>query len=243
MTGDQYFYLYLSLILSVLPTVLHFARTKITLGPFFGLSGVYSILLWQLLQTGWWVKYANLNFNAGLTLFVPPILLGALLTFAFDGLRTARSYMLMVATACLAGWMFSLLRESLLSYAPLPYLVVQSNWEHIGIILAFMVAQMFGMAVYLGVRKWLYYLALPGALLASIAAWLALYSLCSYGVEMGFRNLTNDLGAYFMAASPVVLLAGAYGVLAKARGLVMPARTLRNLLTLWKPTEIGRAHV
>ena len=86
MTGDQYFYLYLSLLLSVLPTVLHFARTKITLGPFFGLSGVYSILLLQLLQTGWWVKYANLNFNAGLTLFVPPILLGALLTFAFDGL-------------------------------------------------------------------------------------------------------------------------------------------------------------
>ena len=241
MTGDQYFYLYLSLILSVLPTVLHFARTRITLGPFFGLSGVYSILLWQLLQTGWWVKYADLNFNAGLTLFVPPILLGSLLTFAFDGLRTARSYLAMVATACLAGWLFSLLRESLAAYAPLPYLIVQSNREHIGIILGFMIAQMVGMAAYLGVRKWHYFLALPVALLASIAAWLGVYSVLSYGFEMGLTNLSNDLLAYYVAALPVVLLAGAYGVLAQSRGLVMPARTLRNLLTLWKPTASDRS--
>ena len=236
MTGDQHFYLYLSLMLSVLPTVLHFARTKITLGPFFGLSGVYSILLWQLLQTGWWVKYAGLNFNAGLTLFVPPILLGSLLTFAFDGLRTAKSYLAMVATTCLAGWLFSILRESLAAYVPLPYLIVQSNQEHIGIILAFMVAQMFGMASYLGVRKWRYFLALPVALLASIAVWLCIYSLLSYGFEMGLTNLANDIAAYFLSALPVVVLATAYGVLAKSRGLVMPARSLRNLLTLWKST-------
>lgn len=237
MTGDQLFYLYLSLILSTLPTVLHFARTKITLGPFFGLCGVYSILLWQLLQTGWWVKYAELNFNAGLTLFVPPILLGSLLTFAFDGLRTAKSYMAMVATVCLAGWSFSVLRESLAAYVPLPYLIVLSNQENIGIILAFMIAQMFGMASYLGIRKWRYFPALPVALLASIAVWLCVYSLLAYGFEMGVTNLSNDIAAYFLSAVPVAILAAAYGVLAKSRGLVMPARSLRNLLPLWKSTE------
>ena len=236
-TGDQYFYLSLALILSTLPTVLHFARTKITRGPFFGLCGVYSILLWQLLQTGWWVKYGGLNFNAGLTLFVPPLLLGSLLTFAFDGLRTAKSYMAMVATACLAGWAFSLLRESLAAFVPLPYLIVLSNWDNLGIILAFMIAQMFGMAAYLGIRKWRYFPALPGGLLASIAVWLFIYSLLAYGFEMGMTNLANDIAAYFLSAAPVVILATAYGVLAKSRGLVMPARSLRNLLPLWKSTE------
>jgi len=144
MVKEQIFFLFLLLLLSGTPLILHALRTKISLGPFFGLAGVYSILLWQMLQTGWWVSFGALHFNAGLTSFIPAILMGALLTFALDGLRTSRSYFYMVTTASLAAWLFALFRESLAQYVPLPYLVVLSSREHIAIIAALLLAQIAG---------------------------------------------------------------------------------------------------
>ena len=57
-----------TILLPALLVVLHVIRTRITLGPFFGVAGVYSLMLWQLLQTGWWVTFDTLYFNAALTL-------------------------------------------------------------------------------------------------------------------------------------------------------------------------------
>ena len=161
MTKDQQFFIALLSLLTVLPVLLHALRGRLTLGPFFGLSGVYSIMLWQLLQTGWWVNWRTMHFNTGLTLFVPVLLFASLMTFAFDGLRTARAFIGMVVTTCLIAWFFSWFRESLSAYVPLPYFIILSAREHMAIIAALFVSQWLGMMVYSGFRRWNFLIALP----------------------------------------------------------------------------------
>ena len=226
------YYIALLLLLTAMPMVLHASRGRITLGPFFGIAGVYSIVLWQMLQTGWWVRIGSLDFNGGLTLLIPPILLGSLLTSAFDGLRTSRSYLVMVGTACLAAWAFSAFREWLSRYVPLPYLVVLSNREHLGVIGGLVLAQPLSMIVYTIFRRRNFLLSLPLSLIAGILCWLVVYSITNYGVAMGFANLKNELLPFLLSALPSALALTAYGGVARRMGLVMPERSVASLFRL-----------
>lgn len=237
MTQDQYYYIYSLIFLTGAQLVLHAVRVRITLGAFFGFAGVYSILLWQLLQAGWWVKFGGMNLNAGTTLFVPSILLGSLLTFAFDGLRIARSYIAMVTAACLCAWLFSVFREQLAQYVPLPYLIVLSSREHISIIAGLMFAQILGMASYVIVGKWKYKTGLFVASLLSVEVWLGTYSILNFGVVMGWANFRNDALSFLMAALPAALSVTLYGAIMARRGLRMPMRSLGSLLTIWRSSE------
>lgn len=197
MNQTQVYFAVGTIALPVLLVVLHIMRTRITLGPFFGVAGVYSLMLWQLLQTGWWVSFGTLHFNTALSLFIPSLILGFLLIFALDGLRTARAYMLMVLTTSAAAWLFSVFRESLAQHVPLPYLIVLSNLEHLAIILGLLLAQMGGMMAYTLIKDRVSWLALPGAQAAGVILWLVSYSLVEFGVVMGAANLGNE--------SPVLL--------------------------------------
>ena len=237
MTQDQYYYIYSLIFLTGAQLVLHSVRVRITLGAFFGFAGVYSILLWQLLQTGWWVTFGTMNFNAGTTLFIPSILLGSLLTFAFDGLRIARSYMAMVTAACIGAWLFSFFREQLSQYVPLPYLIVLSNREHLSIIIGLMFAQMLGMAAYLIIGKWKYKTGLFIASLLSVEGWLASYSMLNFGVIMGWANFRNDMLSFLLSGLPAALAVTAYGMIVARKGLKMPLRSLGSLLAIWRPSE------
>lgn len=237
MEQDQYYYIYSLIFLTGVQLALHSVRARITLGAFFGLAGVYSILLWQMLQTGWWVTYGDMNFNAGTTLFIPSILLGSLLAFAFDGLRVARSYMLLVAASCMAAWLFSVFREHLAQYVPLPYLVVLSSREHLSIIVGLMFAQMLGMASYLFIGKWKYATGLFVALLLSTVGWLAAYSAMNFGIAMGWANFGNDIFPFMLSAMPAAIAVAVYGRIAAKKGLKMPLRNLGSLLAIWRPSE------
>ena len=237
MTQDQYYYIYSLILLTGVQLALHSVRARMTLGAFFGLAGIYSILLWQLLQTGWWVKFDSMNLNAGTTLFIPPILLGSLLTLAFDGLRVARSYMILVAAACLSAWLFSVFREQLAQYVPLPYLIVLSSREHLSIIVGLMFAQMLGMAVYLMVGKWKYKTGLFVASLLSVEGWLGIYSILNFGLVMGWANFRNEALPFLMAALPAALAITVYGAIMARNGLRMPMRSVRSLLAIWRASE------
>lgn len=223
--------------LTALPLILHALRRRITLGAFFGLAGVCSIMLWQMRQMGWWVKFFDINFDTGLTLFIPPILIGALLTFAFDGLRTFRSYLLMVTTACVAAWLFSAFREALSLYVPLPYLIVLSNQEHLAIIGALLFSQFLAVMIYVAVSKWSYYPALPISMTLSLILWLAFYSMFNYGAGMGMANIKNESLSFLLSGLPSILGISLYGFIMAARGMVMPARGLGSLLSIWRTTE------
>jgi signal transduction histidine kinase len=237
MTQDQFYYIFTLIFLTGVQLVLHSVRVRMTLGAFFGLAGIYSILLWQLLQTGWWVKFGSMNLNAGTTLFIPPILLGSLLTLAFDGLRVARSYMILVAASCIAAWLFSVFREQLARYVPLPYLIVLSSREHLSIIAGLMFAQLLGMAAYLMVGRWKYKTGLFVASLLSVEGWLGIYSILNFGLAMGWANFRNEALPYLMAAFPAAMAITVYGEIMAMNGLRMPMRSVSSLLAIWRVSE------
>ena len=237
MNQTQVYFAVGTIALPVLLVVLHIVRTRITLGPFFGVAGVYSLMLWQLLQTGWWVSFGTLHFNTALSLFIPSLILGFLLIFALDGLRTARAYMLMVLTTSAAAWLFSVFRESLAQHVPLPYLIVLSNLEHLAIILGLLLAQMGGMMAYTLIKDRVSWLALPGAQTAGVILWLVSYSLVQFGVVMGAANLGNESPVFLIATIPALVLLTLYGLVAQARGLFMPVRAWRHLLSFWRATQ------
>jgi len=236
MSQEQIYLLVSIFVLPALLTALHVARTRITLGPFFGVAGVYGMMLWQMLQTGWWVSIGGMNFNAALTLFIPTLLLGFLLAFGLDGLRTARAYLLMVTTTSVAAWAFSAFRESLAQHVPLPYLIVLSNREHFAIISALVLAQIAGMFAHAMAQRWFKSSALPLAQLASVGIWLAWYSIAQFGFDMGGANLNNEALPFFFANLPVLLLAATYAIIARRGGLLMPRREFRDLLAFWRPS-------
>lgn len=237
MNQDQIYFVVGALTLPLVLIALHGARTRITLGPFFGVAGVYSLMLWQMLQTGWWVSLAGFNFNAALTLFIPPVLLGFLLSFVLDGLRTARAYALMVFATSGAAWAFSLFREALAQHVPLPYLIVLSNREHLAIVLGLVLAQIAGMAAYAGLRRHAAWGALPAAEGGGVGAWLVTYSFLQFDPRMGIANLGNEFAPFLLAASPSLLFAAVYGYLAQRLGLLMPTRDWASLFAFWKQAE------
>ena len=237
MNQAQLYFLAGTLLLPALLIVLHTVRTRITLGPFFGVAGVYSLMLWQLLQTGWWVSFGNLHFNTALTLFIPPLVLGFLLIFALDGLRTARAYMLMVLTTSAGAWLFSVFRENLAQQVPLPYLIVLSNREHLAIILGLLLAQMSGMMTYTLAKEKASWLALPGGQAAGVLLWLAFYSLLEFDFMMGMANLSNEWPVFLVATLPSLVLLAIYGLFANHYGLFMPVRAWRHLFSFWREAQ------
>ena len=237
MNQAQVYFVVGSFALPALLVILHTLRTRITLGPFFGVAGVYSLMLWQLLQTGWWVSFESLHFNTALTLFIPPLILGFLLIFALDGLRTARAYTLMVLTTSAGAWIFSMFRESLAQQVPLPYLIVLSNREHLAIILGLLLAQMGGMMAYTGIKERASWLALPGGNVAGVILWLACYSLVEFDITMGIANLGNEWPVFLIATAPSLALLALYGLIAQRRGLFMPVRAWRHLWSFWRAAQ------
>jgi signal transduction histidine kinase len=223
--------------LPALLVVLHAVRTRTTLGPFFGVAGVYSLMLWQLLQTGWWVSFIDLHFNAALTLFIPPLTLGFLLVFALDGLRTARAYMLMVATTSAGAWLFSVFRENLAQQLPLPYLIVLSNQEHLAIIVGLVLAQVGGMMTYTLIKERASWFSLPGGHAAGVLLWLVGYSSIEFDLTMGVANLRNEWPVFLIATAPSLSLLVLYGLIANKRGLFMPVRAWRHLLSFWRTVQ------
>lgn len=237
MNQTQVYFTVGTFVLPALLVVLHAVRTRITLGPYFGVAGVYSLMLWQLLQTGWWVSFNTLYFNAALTLFIPSLILGFLLIFALDGLRTARAYMLMVLTTSAGAWLFSVFRESLAQHVPLPYLIVLSNQEHLAIILGLVLAQIGSMLAYSLIKQTVSRLALPGGQAAGVLLWLACYSLVEFEFMMGMTNLGNEWPVFLVATIPSLAMLTVYGLSAHYRGLFMPVRAWRHLFSFWRTAQ------
>lgn len=237
MAQDQYYYIFSLASLTAVTFILHAIRGRITLGVFFGLTGGYAILLWQLLQMGWWVKFGGMHFNAGTTLLIPSILLGSLLVFAYDGLRTSRSYIVTITMACIGAWLFSAFRERLARYVPLPYLIVLSNREHLSIILSLLAAHLAGLITYLSIGKNKYHFGFPAGLLCGVEVWLFAYSMLNFGVVAGWNNVKNDAIPFMLSSLPAALMINAYAYIMAKRGMVMPMRSMKNLLAIWRPSE------
>lgn len=214
--------------------VAHASRTRLTLAPVFALAGVFAMMLWQLLQMGWWVDAGGFHFNAGLIAFIPPLLLGGLLCYALDGLRVSRAYLLVVLTVSLFSWGFSLFREQLGDYVPLPYPIALSNREHLSIILALVLAQIMALITYQTLfRLFSAFASLP-ALLVGIVTWLGIYSVVAYGTTTGIINFQNELPEFFTGSFVSTLLLIPYTAHVRAQDLLMPVGSLTRLFQFWR---------
>lgn len=237
MAKDQFFFIIGLFGLPIILALAHAYRQRLTLGPFFGLGGVFSLLIWQLLQTGWWVDIGPLHFNSGLSLFVPPLLLGLILSYTLDGLRTARAYMLAILATCITAWLFSSFREALAQHVPLPYLIIVSNREHFSIIAALAITQPLAI-ILLNIGKPINKnLLLPTTLSLATLAWLICYSLLKYGMAMGAHNLANEFFSYLFAAIPSSLMASIYAIAAERKKLFMPVRGWKQALAFWRSAD------
>lgn len=233
MQTDQLYLLLAIIGLNVAMLVAHSLRTHITLASVFALAGVFSMMLWQILQMGWWVDAGALRFNAGLVGFIPPLLLGALLCFALDGLRTSRAYLLVVLTISIFSWGFSLFREQLGAYVPLPYTLALSSREHLSIILALIAAQLATQASYQMLFHLLSAFATLLALLVGTTAWLAAYSVIAYGTSTGSVNFQNELPEFLLSALLGATLLLPYANHARKKDLLMPVGSLLRFFRFW----------
>lgn len=233
MSEDQRYFLYTIALLNPLFLAFHAFRTQITLGAFFGVAGVFALMLWQVLQTGWWVDIGNLHFNAGLAIFVPILLWGSQLTLMLDGLKTARAFILMVLIAGLASWAFSEFRESLSRYIPLPYLMQLGSREHLAIILSVFLAQYGAMITLNRLRRWLQqyeWLALPLSIGLASQLWLVAYSFLRYPAASAFANLRNESIEFMLATLPCILLGLPYLQHARHHQRLMPVLDDRTIV-------------
>lgn len=234
MQPDQTYLVSGAIGLNVAMLVAHASRTRLTLAPVFALAGVFAMMLWQLLQMGWWVDAGDFHFNAGLIAFIPPLLLGGLLCYALDGLRVSRAYLLVVLTVSLFSWGFSIFREQLGDYVPLPYSIALSNREHLSIILALVLAQLTALITYqLLFRLFSAFATLP-ALLIGISTWLGIYSLVAYGLTTGVVNFQNELPAFVMGSVLSTLLLTPYAAHVRAQDLLMPVGSLLRFFQFWR---------
>lgn len=223
--------------------LLHWGRRRLTLGPFFGLAGVLSMMLWQTLQTGWWVAGGLINFNAALVMFVPPLIMGLLLVYVLDGLYASRAYLAMVLLTSLSAWGFSVFRETLAHEVPLPYLIVLSNREHLAIIAGLLLAQIGGMVSYALTQSRCGIWALPLSAALAVGLWLGIYSFLHFGLEVGFANISIGWRPFALAGLPTLVMSIVYALVARSQQLIIPTRSASDVLAFWRKahddTEAG----
>jgi signal transduction histidine kinase len=212
----------------------HALRSRLTLAPVFALAGVFAMMLWQILQMGWWVDAGPLRFNAGLIAFIPPLLLGGLLCYALDGLRVSRAYLLAALTISMFSWGFSLFREQLGAYVPLPYTLTLSSREHLSIIFALIVAQLAALAAYQILFRRISVFAMIPAIFIGISTWLAAYSSVAYGFATGSINFRNELPEFLAVAALGAILLLPYALYVRQQNLLMPVGSLLRFFRFWR---------
>ncbi|MFV2069195.1 MAG: hypothetical protein ACC645_19695, partial [Pirellulales bacterium] len=107
--------LFLGLVITVTVVTLaaHAARAKITMAPLYAVAGISTMLVWQLLQLGWWVSWKGFQINAAHLGLVPALLMGMVLAYAMDGIRSARAYLSVITVTGLIAWSFAGFRDTL----------------------------------------------------------------------------------------------------------------------------------
>lgn len=222
----------------LLTVLLHLARSRITVAPLFALGAIETFLIWQLSQTGWWGSWGEINFNAPLLALLPAILLAAGLIYALDGTRTARAYTLTLAAACAASIAYEEFLRSLGDHMPMPSFFFFSLVQQLGLAAAILVASLAVTVLYEALRKLAAAaVAAAAGVTAGLFVFLVSYSLLTYGVQVGWRNLQLESGQYALAAVPVLVVALAYGMFAARTQQFVPARRLSDVFALWRASE------
>jgi signal transduction histidine kinase len=234
---DFFLFLILAITLSSALVIVHALRLRITLAPLFVAAGAYVLLLWQFLEFGWWTSLGRIQINAAHCLFVPPLLLGATMLYAMDGLKTLRAYGIGVVAGGLLSWGIAGLREVLQGMVPMPYALVYSPRSHIALIASLSLALVATPVALELARRVTRRLAPPLALAAGLFVWLAVLSLAEYGWRLGIVNLRLHAPGLALSAAFPLVLAWLYGARYTQLQALLPARPVREILTFWRSVE------
>ena len=235
--GEGFFFgLYLCALWIVV--VFHAGRAKLTLAPLFLIIGIQVFLIWQLTQLGWWVKLGHWDVNAPLVSLTPAIMTGAALAYAMDGLRAGRACLSIVGITALLCIAFLEFVAALGEHVPLPSIFHLAIVPQAMLAAALLAGIAFTIVAFEAVRHALCVpLALAIAPAAGLAAFLIVFSLGTYGLDIGWRNLSLEYTHYALASLLPAVMLGVYGVIAQRARLLMPARQLSDVFALWRRTE------
>lgn len=237
-TPNQFYFLVLHAGTLLVLTSVHGLRGVLTLGPVLALGGLFTFLVWQVAQAGWWVQWDGLTINAAHLGIMPAIILGGVLIYAMDGVKLGRAYTVVVAGTALLATGYVEFLASLGSVVPLPNFIFQSLQSQIALTIALVVGVLGGMVAYEGSRRLIpWRLALAVGVSAGLALVLLVTSYASYGLTVGLVNVRNEMLEYSLALVLPVLVALAYGALAGHRGWIMPARPVQRLFAVWQSSE------
>jgi len=228
--------LHLSTVIAIV--ALHAARSRVTLAPIFAGCAILSFLIWQLLQTGWWVAAGPLQIDAALFGPLPAILAGLTLVYAMDGVRAARAYVLTFAVSALVSILHVLFLAELSEHVPIASFFVLPLSTHLAVVGGMVLGGIFSVSSYEVARRLAPIgLAMAVGLAVGLLIFLAGYSLLAYGVAMGMRNIVAGLGETAAVAVLPCACLGLYGWFAERAHLVQPARRLFGLLAGWQKAE------
>jgi signal transduction histidine kinase len=238
MAANQTYFLILHGGTLLLFIVLHALRSTITLGPTLAIAALYTFLVWQVAQAGWWVEIGALNVNAAHLGVIPAIVMGGVLIYAMDGVKLGHAYAVVVLGAALFATFYVQFLDSLNGVVPLPNFIFQSLQSQIALAVALTAGVIAAMAAYEAGRRLVpWWLALSLSNAVGLVTVLAVTSYASYGPRLGLVNLRNELPEYAVAVLLPMAVTLAYGGIAAGRGWIMPARPLRRLFSVWQSTE------
>lgn len=216
---------------------LHRWRDRLTLGPLFGLAGLLALMLWQVLQYGWWLSLGGVQTSAPLAAFVPALLVGMLLTYAFDGVQTARAYLGVVVVSGLIAWGSLEFRDALAGHLPLPFALSFSIRAHAALLLALLASAAVLPALFEGLRRFAGAYAMGLAALAAVLVFTLVRATLEFGPTVGLTSAAQELPGLLAAMLPPALAAQWAWARAGREGMRLPVRPLSELFALWRDAE------
>ncbi len=218
--------------------LIHVARGRLTLAPLYAASALLTCLIWQLVQTGWWVEWRGVHVNAGLYGTLPAMLVGLMVVYALDGLRAAHAYLLTVAVSALASILVIELLVELAIHMPMPGAFFFPLSTHQALAVSLLLAAGFQLPVFELLRRIMPIgVAMAGGVVAGVLGFLIGYSLLTYGWQVALSNIRLEIVSALLVSIPPALVLLCYGEIATRAGLVLPARRLSRLFSVWAATE------
>lgn len=216
----------------------HLARNRITLAPTFASGAVLTMLIWNLLDTGWWVSIDDIPIDAALMGVTPAIFCGLMLIYAMDGIRAGRAYVATVLITSLVATLMALFLDQLGDYMPQSSPPLYPWSVHLALAFSLSLGGLAQISAFELIRRRLP----PGPSMAlALLVGLFLFSASSaaliYGLETGWTAFKLALpGTLLVSLLPMLVLALSGGM-ACHMGLMLPARPFAGLLAGWRQTE------
>ncbi len=215
----------------------HMLRARITLAPVYVLGAIFTFLLWEIQQFGWWIEWNGHTIDAALVGMTPSVLLGLVLLFAMDGLLAARAYLLTVLGSGGLVWLYSSFRSTLAQDIPLNALLEISTVAQGATFLALLRAMAAVLLWYAVAQRYSRMLALAGAVPVGMMVILAVSAALEYGFVTGMVKFHLEMEEYFSWSLISALMMIAYAAFAKKLAWFMPTRSVKDVFSFWRKIE------